>query len=619
MKEQWTNGLVRMKGAFTRRKRLALTTLTIMLLFGMSVGSAAIAAPVLNFSDIDSGPKTGNTDGVGSGAIVTIWGNNLGSTQGTSKVYIGSAEATAVYYWKNADGSLPGGPSDLYTYHKMQEIAFAVPAGASDGATTIKVIVNGASSNTLPFTVRAGNIKFIKTTGSDSNSGTWSSPYLTWNTAVDGSHTSVGDIVYGVGVASTAGMKIGGASGIRGTSSQPVAFACYPNTRCAISGMVPGGASASGSVVDNWYPASRNNSYVHLSKLSITASGNCSGSGSDNSCNGICVIPYNRIVGVEITGPTVYGGYGGAITGTNGVPAGGVYLGIYIHNYGYQSKTSGKNNYSYTYSDDDSTWTSPPYNGIGDSCTNCTSADRFQHLYYISNRANANGVPYEIGWNHLTNNPILHGIHIYDMGGDGWVGTMKVHHNVVKNQRGGAMDFSIPTSATTVQVYNNLIIYDTNTKLQGIPFRIVGSSTDLIYNNTIYGWHNASYFEAASDTLRNNIFYDTVGVDFIHSVGLPTSNTNNAYYSSHGAKTVSGAISSVTSDPLFTNASGGDFSLQSGSPLLNAGYNTLSVVASDFLGTSRDSTPAIGAFEGVSGGGGGSQAPAAPTNLKIAQ
>lgn len=114
----------------------------------------AAPVPALNFSDIESGPKTGNTDGVGSGAIVTIWGNYLGSSQGTSKIYVGDQEATAIYYWKNADGQLPSGPADLYSSHKMQEIAFSIPATAPDGLTTIKVVVSGIETNTLPFTVR---------------------------------------------------------------------------------------------------------------------------------------------------------------------------------------------------------------------------------------------------------------------------------------------------------------------------------------------------------------------------------------------------------------------------------------------------------------------------------
>ena len=80
------------------------------------------ATPHLNFSDLDSEPNTGNTDGVGSWAIVTVWENNLGESQKDSKIFVGEEEATAVYYWKNAYRQLSGGPANLYQYHKMQYV-----------------------------------------------------------------------------------------------------------------------------------------------------------------------------------------------------------------------------------------------------------------------------------------------------------------------------------------------------------------------------------------------------------------------------------------------------------------------------------------------------------------
>ncbi len=65
------------------------------------------STPVLFFSDLISGPATGNTDtslGQSSGvhgSIVTVWGKNLGSSQGTSKIYCNDVEAPYVYSWGN--------------------------------------------------------------------------------------------------------------------------------------------------------------------------------------------------------------------------------------------------------------------------------------------------------------------------------------------------------------------------------------------------------------------------------------------------------------------------------------------------------------------------------------
>ena len=69
------------------------TKLAIISLIYFALAGLAFAEPVLYFSDLTSGPKTGLGDGKGSGAIVTVWGRNLGNSQGTSEVYIGNAEA----------------------------------------------------------------------------------------------------------------------------------------------------------------------------------------------------------------------------------------------------------------------------------------------------------------------------------------------------------------------------------------------------------------------------------------------------------------------------------------------------------------------------------------------
>ena len=77
----------------------------------MPVLSSAAVNPVLNFSDLITGPDSGLGDGKGSGVIVTVWGQNLGSSQGASTISFVDASGTErnaahVYYWKNADGEV---------------------------------------------------------------------------------------------------------------------------------------------------------------------------------------------------------------------------------------------------------------------------------------------------------------------------------------------------------------------------------------------------------------------------------------------------------------------------------------------------------------------------------
>ena len=61
--------------------------------------------PVLDFSDLISGPRSGSSDASGEaapgadGAIVTVWGTGLGSSQGASTITANGAPAARVFYW----------------------------------------------------------------------------------------------------------------------------------------------------------------------------------------------------------------------------------------------------------------------------------------------------------------------------------------------------------------------------------------------------------------------------------------------------------------------------------------------------------------------------------------
>src|SRR5499427_8497702 len=134
--------------------------------------SSPTPSPVLYFTDLAGGPRSGNGDtskgqvANQDGAIVTVWGENLGTSQGTSTITLGGVTPTAIYYWGNA--TAPNcGPATLYNqFQKFQCIIFQVGGATPTGSQTIQVTMGGLTSNTLPFTVNAtGRMLFAKPGG----------------------------------------------------------------------------------------------------------------------------------------------------------------------------------------------------------------------------------------------------------------------------------------------------------------------------------------------------------------------------------------------------------------------------------------------------------------------
>jgi len=366
-------------------------------------------------------------------------------------------------------------------------------------------------------------------------------------------------------------MKIGANAGLSGTITMPFSFIAYPNTRVAFSGL-----GGDGAVIDPWYNSLRHTTGINTSKLSITADGY-------TAPYGIITTQDCRYVGLEITGPTVYGGYGGAITNTTYGSQGGVFLGLYIHHYGYAN--------GWEYIPNPGIWTEPPYNGVGAACTNCSTVDKYQHLFYISNRMGYRVNAYEIAWGHFTDNPVLEGIHVYDQApGGGWTGTIKAHHNVIKNQRGGAIDIDFPDT-TPVEIYNNLIISDINTPYSGEAFRLgpAANSNIKVYNNTVYGYNTVSGNTGALVDFRNNIMVDTRGVAFFST--MPTYQSNNLFYSTGSTAKPTWATTetgNLNVDPHFIDGVNGNFALKPDSLAKYAGSDmVLATTPTDFFGQPR--------------------------------
>ncbi|HLE12166.1 MAG: hypothetical protein A2504_13535 [Bdellovibrionales bacterium RIFOXYD12_FULL_39_22] len=266
------------------------------------------------------------------------------------------------------------------------------------------------------------------------------------------------------------------------------------------------------------------------------------------------------------------------------------------------------------------------------------SNNNLLHTMYFRIRSNTRTLRApEIGWNYLhdKDGPRF-GIHYYDEGSDvdgepdvgTFIDVMRIHDNVVRDQTGPGINIGTLTSGTNnanfnVEIYNNLLIdcgrdrVLTGTNVHA--FQIYGARMTghfSIYNNTIYGFGEpengtgyALYIPktaslgiksefGGSFELKNNIFVDTNNLEFIdfNNLALPSTSTNNIWYSSYGHQPPSFEINPIISNPMFVNAASFDFNIRENSPGRNSGADTSSVLTTDILGVVRNIFD-IGAFE----------------------
>jgi hypothetical protein len=573
------------------------------------------ADPYIAFTDVISGPDTGLGDGLGSGTIVTVWGFGLGPTQDNSTIqYCDSASvcrsASHVYYWKNADGNLPGGPADLYESHGMQEIAFSIPDSAS-GAGTIRVNVRGEVSNTLPFTVRAGNIYWVRPGGSNAENCSFANPcefidaglsFPGYTNALGNERLQPGDIVYSQ-AANEPGQAGGGRDvgmylrGLSGTLSNQIALVSYPGTRAFISNPSQGVTPylTSGIVVSKYQI-----------EVGYKDPGDPIGAGSTIYSNThVRATENGRTVGNLLTqiANKCINGWSGAIV-SNGM--------------------GGSNHKIY---------------GNHIDSLGCDNTSKFQHTLYMSVRG-SDGDPepqaWEIGYNYLDNNNVLYGLHNYDetYSGDcaNLQGTLKIHNNVVFNQRGTGInvstrDLSAPENfcwANDLEVYNNALInvglgapQESGTAPNAI---VLDGDADIssvkVFNNIVYGYGEvqsvenaqaraiAVNFDLADPTVivENNIFVQSMTfgenrMTWIDNFTETVTADNNIFWNlvtgdQNGAPAWNG---SIYADPQISLV-GSNLSLSATSPALGAG-GTTRLDPRDIYGNLRPANVSIGATE----------------------
>jgi hypothetical protein len=577
----------------------------------------ATGSAVINFSDFTNGPDTGLGDGLGSGTIVTLWGQNLGATQGTSVIEFIDATAVArvphVYYWKNADGTAPGGPANLYESHRMQEIAISIPDSAM-GQGIIRITTSGGDWTSLPFLVRPGNIYHVKSTGSESNPGTFTAPWPDANWAVEGGNPDragsgvapPGSIIYVHDVNHTGDRAIYFRNQtVKSTTNNQMGLTAYPGYQPTVTGQLGiSSYNAEGNVV---------------SKFTIFAS-NCDvdANGQRNPCTagdttGVKTNAWGRTVSNYISEPP-----GRCSSGQQGAIYGNSLFGNFVHDH----KIYGNEIDSY----------------------GCETSDRLHHTTYMSIRDGSGELvaPWEFGWNYLHDNHPRNGIHNYDQG-DGCgdlTGPLLIHDNVVVNQ-GGAGIVVASTCGWTADayVYNNVLInvglksdqggwdgsaYTTSegSYAEAIAYYDSGNPPSgglngrmHTYNNTIIGWASDNNPGGGRSCLAYEGSADNVDVFWSYNVcvtalNLPfvgagyqadskldnTSGSRNSWFYSAGATTSPTFDSyAITDDPLLT-VSGVQVSVAAGSPLRSQPTIPLTPTR-DIYGNLRGATTTVGAVQ----------------------
>jgi Right handed beta helix region len=158
-----------------------------------------------------------------------------------------------------------------------------------------------------------------------------------------------------------------------------------------------------------------------------------------------------------------------------------------------------------------------------------------------------------------------------------------IRHNTIANNAGTGIMYgdNTGTRAFLPNVYNNIVAFNNASGL-----------TSFVQTASSFAFIPASFSLASNDVFGNtlkNINFAFVDVNY---VGISNPKAEGRDYS--------GVINTgldLAVNPEFTSAQTGNFALQPGSPLINAGLTTRPTPFQDFALSLRDTPPDIGAYE----------------------
>jgi len=488
---------------------------------------AAQTGPRLFFTDLESGPVTGGEDNLG--AFVTIYGEGFGATRGSSRVTIGGTEVARYVVW--GENNAPARGLDM----------IVVQPGPDIQTGGIVVTVAGGSSNSLPFTVRTGQIYFVDRTApnsSDDNPGSATQPFRTLYRprAV----LQAGDIVYIRGGTFTeldpdnpgwdTVLLLNRDTAASGTADRPIAYVGYPGATPVL-----GQAGARRILMLNQDAGPL--SYYTVANLGFTA-------GQES-------LPLSGI-GHRIIGNRLYDG-GFSDGGAMGVNTDSADLRIYGN---LLSR-----------------------NGL--------EGEKLHHGFYPGGYGTNRNI--DFGWNEISGQRGGRAIQLYGHVTGDVIDEIRIHDNVIHGSElnniviGGSDGDSDVIG--TVYVFNNIISGSRGEP--GLRVNTPGGRV-VIQNNTFYGNAQAQlFFEREGErrvVLQNNLLQAGPSQSYVLLSGTGAIDSDHNLWYNAGSPPAWDR-SAVQGDPRLVNPAGGDYRLGENSPAVDAGTGT--GISRDFNGIAR--------------------------------
>ena len=512
--------------------------------------------PVVLFTDLTHAPNVGwSASEPDRGAVVTLWGRNLGAVRANSYVTVSGVDLV-----DDSDYPEPWGETGRPVAF-LQRVSFWLDTRVPDGPGEVTVTVGERTSNPVPLTINDGRIYFVDGSATEPGDGSHAQPWSDPGSFI--AAMAPGDIGY-FRTALYDQRYNGGKQNIwlrdtdtGGTIDAPIAFVGYPGDTPLFDSRTNGS--------NDFHSSFRFVApHITLAKVSIDAHAIGVSAGDDS-----------RIIGNDIRGGAQFlSGSGIVITNGDGARI------------------------------------------LGNSVHGGRTGNRLDHAIYVSGCAPRTGS--ELAWNHIFDNdfergPMVVVNHQEDRcPSDVFVRSHIIRDNLIDcsdhaSRAIGIFDLSWDGGAETepepTYVYNN-IAYRCGIVNHAAMYQ--NAAHARFYNNTIYQSRDDGISVAGERVLSSHVMNNIVDLDgssttYLDVAGAGVIVSHNLY---SGAGDYAGADPApVNGDPgLEIDLGDWTFGLTADSPAIDSGSGDVAgIVTADFLWNARPlgSGYDIGAIERV--------------------